>query len=1350
QGWQRRFNLLEPLTLYLKVADTGRYQVLGEGVKAQFRVEPFLTRRPPNYESPDFESSGYIWDLQRGYYVLSARPTGKGKGIMTLSVQPQAKQNDHGQPARVQTSVVFPNIYLRSNHRYTLYLNQQPGIKAGVVLRSLPIDLSQPLPLSLAGGKTQMLPVRIPGPGRITVRAEGGMLADFVVNHGPRVRSLHVQPGEHVMQVYNTGSDPTWYSVNFAPARLAFDTPLPPLSDKALDRLPDFPVLDESRTHYTDVKRKQQTTLLVKVDEPGLYRLESTGLLQTAGNLRTRTQPSLERRAANGVGRNFLVQPYLREGDYQLSVTPQGRTMGHMGLRLKRTHLHQGGQLHDGIAARFTLPAGDGLSYQLDIPDEGRYRLRSFGLNRDLRLRLEDRDGWPLLRPGTKADVDRTFTAGRHQLTILPEAVDTRVLTLLERIAPEVVRTGHGPHDLELNQTVGHRWLEPQPNASGQAQPRLPDQWRFTVPADVTVTMTLKDPMQGELFRIDSEDPKTPVVHMAPSKAWKGALPAGDYRLQVVSARRNNRLDYTVSVITTELVAGQHRDIVAPETISIAIGSDSLIDISSYGNQDVRARLYDSHGRLVGQNDDRANDWNFAIVGHLSQGRYQLRVEPVGKTESKTRISIYQPQEILASARQFPLHDIIRDPHLHSYPLLPSADKPLLVFTARGRDNVGMALDIERLADGDAQRSWQTLASATGINPHMAVVLNKDTGNARYRFRVWSIDRRLAPIEIQAQALAPTVYNAQELFGQGITLTPVHGLKAGLGVAAVKVDQPGLIQLQPPFDRLQWATDTHRAFSANNSGLIAVAGRWLWVAGPLDRIGQLLRAHPVSLQDGRKVAFVVPATTSVTVQRQAMHATDGNAPVTVLSLAESRVGQPGVQIGPGPLHAMGVAKNAAIAVWNEPATTPPLPVRVWNADPATGVLPVTLRQFSFPPVEMETLPWGRHDMTLDVMQARFYELPAGLKRLRLVLPSNTAAVLRHQGVIQYTFWPGDDTVVQDVDNPVDRLQLLHTGDGIKQASITLFPITPTKRSAELTRTALFKRHFPSAGTFYLPVQVDADDTTNLKLKFFGHDVAAMFMSQSGRIQRGTEIQIGDSGLLALQHGAGLLVAWLEDQNGQPQLEYPATGTQAVQLPAHVALAGTSMTLTLDQRSTTQLHLRTATPVIADIQAGEHARQIKIFPDGADASIYLPTGRSAVTLQAVEHGELSGNLALFGDDIPQIHQGLGAKVELAPGETRLFAFVLTQPGRIGVGVRASTDIATCRLLDMQGKTLGEGVIQAHRLDPGTYLLAVMNPPHGTAVTIQPALVGSRPPDTGPPQEVIRRYRELAGLKAIGGK
>ena len=43
----------------------------------------------------------------------------------------------------------------------------------------------------------------------------------------------------------------------------------------------------------------------------------SSGLLQTEGHLRNRVVTELFGAAANGVGRNFLIQQFLESGSYQ-------------------------------------------------------------------------------------------------------------------------------------------------------------------------------------------------------------------------------------------------------------------------------------------------------------------------------------------------------------------------------------------------------------------------------------------------------------------------------------------------------------------------------------------------------------------------------------------------------------------------------------------------------------------------------------------------------------------------------------------------------------------------------------------------------------------------------------------------------------------------------------------------------------------------------------------------------------------------------------------------------------------------------------------------------------------------
>ena len=49
-AWHRRFNLLEELTLFVRLPETAKITVVGQGVKARYRFEPFVTSRPWDYQ----------------------------------------------------------------------------------------------------------------------------------------------------------------------------------------------------------------------------------------------------------------------------------------------------------------------------------------------------------------------------------------------------------------------------------------------------------------------------------------------------------------------------------------------------------------------------------------------------------------------------------------------------------------------------------------------------------------------------------------------------------------------------------------------------------------------------------------------------------------------------------------------------------------------------------------------------------------------------------------------------------------------------------------------------------------------------------------------------------------------------------------------------------------------------------------------------------------------------------------------------------------------------------------------------------------------------------------------------
>jgi hypothetical protein len=233
----------------------------------------------------------------------------------------------------------------------------------------------------------------------------------------------------------------------------------------------------------------------------------------------------------------------------------------------------------------------------------------------------------------------------------------------------------------------------------------------------------------------------------------------------------------------------------------------------------------------------------------------------------------------------------------------------------------------------------------------------------------------------------------------------------------------------------------------------------------------------------------------------------------------------------------------------------------------------------------------------------------------------------------------------------------------------------------------------------------------------------------------------DNATFDIAHGAGLVVAWIDDGGW-----FIASGVAAksveVKATSTVPLAGVAQQIDFTVAEPKFLRLKTTTPVIAQLQA---TWQMKAYADGADLNLLLPKGTTPLVLRAAGEGPLSGIAEASLIDIAPIGEGLGPKVRLTPGESRLYSFTVKDERDIGVGVRGSTDSAHCRVLDADGNEMGAGVVQMLHLKPGTYLLAVDAPAEGNAIEVQPALVGIAAPDGSPPDDVKRRYLEMAGLR-----
>lgn len=1330
--WQRRFNLLENLTLFINIPQTGKYRVRGsgEGVRARYRIEPFLTSRPLDYKSPPFADASHQWDLDAGLYVLTVQP--ELKGIITLRIAgAEDIDSDNVESGTVRATNRYGEISLNQSDRYTLYLNQQPGVKSGVILRELPVDLRRSLPVTQRSGEVVDIPVTLAERGRVrAITLAGKSLPVSTDERKTWHDGLALASGNYTVSIRNQTGKTLAYTLEFTPQRLAKTTPLPPIPASVLAGIPRFPVLTDTAPRYLDLDRQQQTTFAVKVKQPALYRLQTTGLLETQGNLRTRTNPSLLRKQANGVGRNFQMQTYLRQGDYQLSIQTDGQTRGHLGMVLQQTPLLQGGVLTQGVVARAMMTSGHGLLYTLRINKTGNYRVRAMGIGRRFNMRLEDKDGWPVLKPNISADVVTKLQAGVYHLILLPEAIDARAVTLVKYLPPAEKRKGHGPFALSLNQSLEHEWREPDKGGS-----RSPDVWTFNLPAPLHTTISVNHDMQGVLRQVDA-NPAKDVASITSNEAWTGKLPAGHYRLMLTNRRHNNHVFYQVSLSAKELSVGQSRSLSVPATIPVAIGTDNVYEFSSYGDTDVRARLLDAQGHEIARNDDYVNDWNFVIARRLAAGDYRLQVEPLNQSSATTLVQLHSPRTINEKLLTLPAKVHIEGNNAHLYPLPLIKQDALLVIQAQSSETIGLSIEAKH------RQAWQVVATSVGRDARLEMPINS-AKNIEHRIRVWTIDRRKASIQLRVNPHRLRMLHGVMLQHGGLPMKMLAGPSPQIGVGAARLERPGLFRLNDATGVL-WTSQTETALQPVQDGLIAASSDTLWFAWQSQSqhaIDSRLRASRIRLGADKLSAIQM---TLPPGQRSFVDIAPHSGPIMVL--ADSRVGQAAVQLikpdqyqMPVDSRMLAVAGHTTVSALADGRAAM---AALWNAGTDAGALKLNVQLYRFSSPRQAPLRDHNFAGVFTPGQSVQVKLTGGDKQLQLVLPARTAVILEKDGRRLSTHWSGNVAQNISLATQADSLLLLYAGKLKPQFAIAETSGVVPGASA-ITAGAMYRASYTARGQTWLRVQPAADGKPAV-MRIRGK-ASGVLIENNGRILTGKNIAISQAGQLQLAHAGGRVLAWIDQQAETIIPPSAQAQTLAIEKPGTVALTGATQYLVLKSTTACLVHLHSRTPMVTRVQAAGQAQQVEAHPYGVDYAFFVPAGETRLLLSALDTTTLHGQLNVSATTATAFSEGFGPAVILPGGGSKLYKFKLAQSGPVGIGVRASSDVIDATLLDSHGQVLGHGVVQMPNLKAGWYWLLLKSPIDANPVHAMPVLVGTKPPDTGPPADVIRKYLERAGRK-----
>ncbi len=1305
--WSRRFNLLASANIYLRVTDSGRYRLNSEGTSLEYRIEPFFTRPPRDYQAPPYQrSGGEGFELGRGFYVLSLRRLQKGiakvalikKGFFSFS-------KDLPKVELPKPATVMGTVRLIGHKGYNYMLSTQPGIDTGMIVRKAPLDLREGLFITQAPGQSVEVPFEVLEAGNLLAVSELGQRLDVSVDGGPWKKSVYLSSGKHKAKVRVRGNKLVPYNLELRPTQLESETPLPKLPDRRLSQLPEFATLTPKQPIYFDLDRRASRSFLVRGDRAALYRLETTGLLATSGNLRTRVVTSLVRKKQNGVGRNFLVQQYLGAGDHQLTVMTEGRSKGHLGVQLVKSQVRKQGWLRPGIPARETLSSDQALMYPFVISKPGVYNIRAQGVERTLRCRLEDEDGWPLLKPGVSADLSYDFPKGRYRLVILPQSVKVRVVTELRPAPKALYYTGHGPHRLPVNRTLEHEWNESKRKTKKSR--RKPDVWSFKLPAPVKATLRATSKMHGDLIRLQGKR-RIKVAHLPPTGSWSGALPKGRYRLELVHLYEGSGVSYSVSVNTEEMVVGQTRSVRTTAKIPVSIGAPQLVELSSSGKYDVRARLIDAKGRWVLRSDDRPDDWNFLLAGRLEPGRYTLRVSAVDGRRVQTSVSLKARQEKLQKPLALPAKRKIKvGRRMFLYPLELPKKPGMLTVVARSKETIGLVLEAQ--VDG----RYVPVGNASGRPAQLWMYLGEAELSRSYRLRVWSADERSLPLRLSVAVVEPQRATEAQL-AQGVQMKALQG--ASVGALEVALEGPGTFKLSAD-GRTRWIGAPFEPARAPEHGLLSPQRDRVWLVGAVGLRGRKIRARRLrpsrgllrmQLQPGRNAQLDLPAS---------------SGPVLVQVRSDERaVGVSLHQKGQAfePRTTSMESKSAVSALLSPKAG---VHARLWIAESSPNPTDVGVRIFSFGAPKQGTLRSGSQQGLLARGAAKSLDLGAGNKRLHLALEPYVVAVLSDSAGRELQVIRADRLAT--VDTPAARLTLLNIGGEQGRYRVDRLE---SQALARLDASRAYETSFAQAGEVYLSLP------TKGRLQVRG--ATATLIDAQGRVYEGQDIQAQRGGVVRLRHEGGLVIAWLNDGLFGPAPQSAPSATPGKML----ALSGRSQAMSISTKKPVMVHLRTTNPVIARWRYGAN-ESVQIFEQGARLDAYLPKGQGIVQLRALGGGLLFGQAELSTTFVGALAEGLGPEIMLSPGRPQSFVFTLKREAEVGLGVRSNDSLVQAKLTDHKGQTLGQGIVQMHRLPAGTYVLSLSLPRSGRPVRARPALVGINPPDTGPPKSVVERFRRL---------
>ncbi len=1325
-----KFNLLGETSLFLKLEDAGTYvieETETSGARGRYRIEPFMAIQPRNYRSPPFQSPGKVFELIQGFYKLTIRPD-ESKGILSFILRQKDAEADNFQtipPAARKQSLLLPKVTLPQHRgQYTFQLNHRHNVTTGIITRVLPMDLSEPLPVILNPG--QSVPVSIRVRKRSTLFIQADKEGPFLLTAGERRLNADsiLSPGSHKLRLKNSGTETTLFTLKTIPAEPPSELTLSDLKNQ-LEQPKPFPQLTEQKPLYVNFEREQKQHFTLIVEEPSLYRLETSGRLATELTVRTALITQLFTEQQNGIGRNALVQQYLRPGVYQITVQTQGQSRGRAGIHLRRTPLRLEEGPTVGVVKKAHLEPDVALRYTLTIDEPGLYHLQTLGLGKDFTYRLEDKGEWPLTKPGREGVLHARFEPGVYHYYSMPLPVESTRITALTRIAEKQERVGKGPHPISFNETIKMMWRE--------EEGRPPDMFTTEITAPVDVTIKLSGGMEG-VIRPDLIGTGDGRVITGGSE-WKDTLQPGQYEIAVKSANENNLLPYTLRMETSQLIPGLRQPVELPADLTIRLGESGIVDLSSFGPTDVKASLWDETGtQLLAQNDDMPNDWNFRISQRLDPGRYLLKLVPVGRTYGTVEITMEFREQHVLPQRGFPPFTVDED-----------LEEKVLVIPFRVDNTsplVGVTVNAFQLSTGNGVgelgvallKETHTLYEGTVNDTEAASFYIPLQAKTPYQILLWGLGDftgeatlDVAPLKVKPVSVLPE---------QTELLWPPYAEPIALELT--DADQSSYWATESTGASLQFSSTLDRPFETvkDNTPVVMNDGRGWLVLSSYEKTQHLI-LEPFVLATG---AVKTVELGQLPFAFNLEHENDNPLLLEVNSIG----GQIGAmtytsesQFG-SKFHwgRMGIAPSKTVAAVPRKGK---YRAKIWQTRETIETEKVHLSTRTF-----------RLEERVKFGKTLSYEGPikaGSAKAFVLDKSRQTYELLLTGGLVAFV-WDGKHTQVliaahrntqESITVPGGELFITNRSD-----EAGLFRIERKRETVETVRAFDSKQGFEGVFAETGTVSLLIEEVKEQKELFVvGDAVKARILGNDGIIREGERFEPHRAeGILELSYGPGYVKVW-EANPQEKDLTFMGKKPRRVKgLADGVAkLENRSQRWMFDLKHPAYTIVDAEGSGVTALLADQKvlATSVGSSNKGRQLRYFLPSGEYQLWTRPLEGTTQTGNIRLL-KVFPKPLDSVSDNPRLIrPGEIQVFKFNVTVNGKVGVGIRTESDQLDAKLFDSQFKRLASSPVMIQELELGEYLLTVETIPQALGpIQYTPVVLGHTGGRQEIPEEVIGEY------------